>query len=74
MRLAAALVHDPQVLVLDEPLNGTDPRQRLDFHDTMTELAEQGRTILILLPHPGGSGDSGLDHPADGQRQTGRGR
>ncbi len=47
MRLAAALVHDPQVLVLDEPLNGTDPRQRLDFHDTMTELAEQGRTILI---------------------------
>ena len=47
MRLAAALVHDPQVLVLDEPLNGTDPRQRLDFHDTMTDLAEQGRTILI---------------------------
>ncbi len=47
MRLAAALVHDPQVLVLDEPLNGTDPRQRLDFHDTMTNLAEQGRTILI---------------------------
>jgi ABC-2 type transport system ATP-binding protein len=47
MRLAAALVHDPQVLVLDEPLNGTDPRQRLDFHDTMTEFAEQGRTVLI---------------------------
>ncbi len=47
MRLAAALVHDPQVLVLDEPLNGTDPRQRLDFHDTMTRLAEEGRTILI---------------------------
>ncbi len=47
MRLAAALVHDPQVLVLDEPLNGTDPRQRLDFHDTMIDLAEQGRTILI---------------------------
>lgn len=47
MRLAAALVHDPQVLVLDEPLNGTDPRQRLDFHDTMTKLAEQGKTVLI---------------------------
>ncbi|MDA1128081.1 MAG: ABC transporter ATP-binding protein [Chloroflexi bacterium] len=47
MRLAAALVHDPQVLVLDEPLNGTDPRQRLDFHDTMTRLADEGRTILI---------------------------
>ncbi|MCH7738102.1 MAG: ABC transporter ATP-binding protein [Chloroflexi bacterium] len=47
MRLAAALVHDPQVLVLDEPLNGTDPRQRLDFHDAMTRYAEQGRTVLI---------------------------
>ena len=47
MRLAAALVHDPQVLVLDEPLNGTDPRQRLDFHDAMTRFAEQGRTVLI---------------------------
>ena len=47
MRLAAALVHDPQVLVLDEPLNGTDPRQRLDFHDAMVRYAELGRTILI---------------------------
>ena len=47
MRLAAALVHDPQVLVLDEPLNGTDPRQRLEFHETMMRLAEEGRTILI---------------------------
>ncbi len=47
MRLAAALVHDPQVLVLDEPLNGTDPRQRLDFHDTMVRLAKEGRTVLI---------------------------
>jgi len=36
MRLAAASVHDPQVLVSDEPLNGSDPRQRLEFHDTMT--------------------------------------
>ncbi|MDE0822644.1 MAG: ABC transporter ATP-binding protein [Dehalococcoidia bacterium] len=47
MRLAAAMVHDPQVLILDEPLNGTDPRQRLDFHDTMSRLAAEGKTILI---------------------------
>lgn len=47
MRLASAMVHDPQVLILDEPLNGTDPRQRLDFHDTMNQLANQGKTILI---------------------------
>ena len=47
MRLAATLVHDPQVLILDEPLNGTDPRQRIEFHDTMVRIADEGRTILI---------------------------
>ena len=47
MRLAATLVHDPQVLILDEPLNGTDPRQRLEFHDTMIRIADEGRTILM---------------------------
>ena len=47
MRLAAAMVHDPQVLILDEPLNGTDPRQRLEFHDLMKDLASEGRTIVI---------------------------
>ena len=47
MRLAAALVHDPEVLILDEPLNGTDPRQRLEFHDAMLRIADEDRTILI---------------------------
>ena len=47
MRLAATLVHDPQVLILDEPLNGTDPRQRIEFHDAMVRIAGEGRTILI---------------------------
>ena len=47
MRLAATLVHDPEVLLLDEPLNGTDPRQRLEFQDLMRRLAGEGRTILI---------------------------
>jgi ABC-2 type transport system ATP-binding protein len=47
MRLAAALVHDPEVLLLDEPLNGTDPRQRIEFQDLMRRLANEGRTILI---------------------------
>ncbi len=47
MRLAAAMVHDPEVLILDEPLNGTDPRQRLEFEALMRELAARGRTILI---------------------------
>ncbi len=47
MRLAAAIVHDPELLVLDEPLNGTDPRQRLEFQDLMRKLGDEGRTILI---------------------------
>jgi len=47
MRLASAIVHDPEVMILDEPLNGTDPRQRIEFQRVMERLASQGRTILI---------------------------
>ena len=47
MRLAATLVNDPQVLLLDEPLKGTDPRQRLETQDLLQRLAGEGRTILI---------------------------
>ncbi|MEE8442457.1 MAG: ABC transporter ATP-binding protein [Dehalococcoidia bacterium] len=47
MRLASTLVHDPEVLLLDEPLNGTDPRQRVEFGDYMRRLAAEGRTVLI---------------------------
>jgi ABC-2 type transport system ATP-binding protein len=46
-RMAATLVHDPEVLLLDEPLNGTDPRQRIEFQDLMRRFAREGRTILI---------------------------
>jgi ABC-2 type transport system ATP-binding protein len=45
--LAAALVHDPPVLLLDEPFNGLDPRQRLHMMTLLRELAEAGRTILF---------------------------
>ena len=47
MRLAAALVHGPQVLILDEPLNGTDPRQRIEFQAAMANMAAAGRTIVV---------------------------
>ena len=47
MRLASAIVHEPEAIILDEPLNGTDPRQRIEFHDLMRHLADEGRTILI---------------------------
>ena len=47
MRLAATLVHDPEVLVLDEPLNGADPRQRVHFQHLLRTLASEGRTIVL---------------------------
>ena len=47
MRLAATLVHDPDVLILDEPLNGSDPRQRVRFQNLLRRLASEGRTIVI---------------------------
>ena len=47
MRLAATLVHDPEVLILDEPLNGADPRQRVHFKRLLEQLAQSGRTIVL---------------------------
>jgi ABC-2 type transport system ATP-binding protein len=46
-RVAAALVHDPAVLLLDEPFNGMDPRQRLHMMALLHDLGEQGRTVLF---------------------------
>ena len=47
IRLAGAIVHEPDVLILDEPLNGTDPRQRVEFADFVARLSTQGKAILI---------------------------
>ncbi len=46
-KIAAALVHEPEVLLLDEPFNGADPRQRLQMMDMLREMAGRGRTILF---------------------------
>ncbi len=47
IKVAAALVHDPQILLLDEPFNGMDPRQRLHMMDLLSRLGDEGRTILF---------------------------
>jgi len=47
IKMAAALVHDPPVLLLDEPFNGMDPRQRLHMFELLRDMAGQGRTILL---------------------------
>lgn len=46
-KLAAALVHDPAILLLDEPFNGMDPRQRLHMMALLQDMAAQGRVILF---------------------------
>ena len=46
-KIAAALVHEPSILLLDEPFNGMDPRQRLHMMDLLRTMAAAGRTILF---------------------------
>ena len=45
--LARALVHDPKVLILDEPASGLDPRARIEIRALLKELKNMGKTILI---------------------------
>ena len=45
--LARALVHDPSVLLLDEPASGLDPRSRVDLRILLRRLADEGRTVLV---------------------------
>ena len=47
IKLAHAHCHDPQILVLDEPLNGLDPMGRAEMIDLFTELAKEGRHVIV---------------------------
>ena len=47
IKLASALVHDPGVLLLDEPFNGVDPRQRLHLMGLLRRMGAEGRTVLF---------------------------
>jgi ABC-2 type transport system ATP-binding protein len=47
VKLASALVHDPGVLLLDEPFNGVDPRQRLHLMTLLRRMGAEGRTVLF---------------------------
>jgi ABC-2 type transport system ATP-binding protein len=47
IKVAAALVHDPRVLLLDEPLNGTDPVQRASLISLIRRLGDEGKTVVV---------------------------
>jgi ABC-2 type transport system ATP-binding protein len=46
-KIAQALVHEPEVLILDEPLTGADPRQRVELIDLFDRMAANGATVLV---------------------------
>jgi ABC-2 type transport system ATP-binding protein len=47
VKLAQALAHEPEVLLLDEPLNGLDPAQRRHVVDLLRDLGASGRTLIV---------------------------
>jgi ABC-2 type transport system ATP-binding protein len=47
IKVAAAIVHEPQVLLLDEPFNGTDPTQRIQMMGLLRRMGAEGRTIIF---------------------------
>ncbi|UCD81172.1 MAG: ABC transporter ATP-binding protein [Desulfobacterales bacterium] len=49
--LACVLVHQPRILILDEPTNGVDPVSRKEFWEILTEMRHQGMTILVATAY-----------------------
>ncbi|MER5357353.1 ABC transporter ATP-binding protein [Streptomyces sp. NPDC002785] len=47
VKMASALVHEPSVLLLDEPFNGMDPRQRMQLMALLRQMGAEGRTVLF---------------------------
>ena len=72
IRLAGALVHDPEVLLLDEPLNGADPKQRIQFQHLLQKVRGRRAHDRDLLAHPRGDRARRGHRPAPRQREARR--
>ena len=51
--IARTLLHDPELLILDEPMNGLDPQARIEMRHLLVQLAEMGKTLIVtshILP------------------------
>ena len=66
IKMASSLVHDPAVLLLDEPFNGMDPRQRIHLMELLRAHGRRGPHRAVQLPHPRGGRAGG---PADRGRR-----
>ena len=72
IKMATAIVHDPTVLLLDEPFNGMDPRQRLHLMELLHELGRPGPDDPVQLAHPRGGRADRRPHRGDGRRAARR--
>ena len=74
VKVAGALVHDPPILLLDEPFNGMDPRQRLHMMELLQRMAGERPHDPLLVAHPRGGRAAGAAGPGDGRGPAGGGR
>jgi len=70
--LAQAILHDPKVVILDEPMSGLDPVGRREVRDIILELKQTGKTVLFFHAHFAGCGNAVRPRRRDCRREAAR--